>query len=48
MWDANTDIIIIYASAALALVWAFLNALSINAIKISSDSQKDEESGRLI
>ena len=48
MWDSNTDIIIIYASAALALVWAFLNALSINAIKISNSSEQDEERGRLV
>ena len=41
MWDAWSNIVYIYMSAALALIWAFLNAMSIKSISI--DSYDDDE-----
>jgi H(+)-translocating pyrophosphatase len=43
MWDSVTDITIIYASAALALLWAFINALSIRSTKLTLPKNNDEE-----
>lgn len=46
MWDSCTNIVFIYASALLALVWALLNAWSITSIDIDKEAQ-DEESQSL-
>lgn len=43
MWEANTQIIIIYSSTALALLWAFVNAISITSIKIPHRVKKGKE-----
>ena len=43
MWDSYTDIIIIYGCSALALVWAFFNAMAITAIKVEEPDDLDEE-----
>ena len=40
MWDGNTQIIIIYASTVLALLWAFVMAISITSIKIPNKVKK--------
>ena len=42
MWDAWSNIVYIYLSAALALIWAFLNAMSIKSINIDSDDDDEE------
>ena len=52
MWEANTQIIIIYSSTALALLWAFVLAISITSIKIPNRVKKgrdgdDDESAPL-
>ena len=48
LWDSWTNIIIIYASSALALVWAFFNAMVITSIKVEdSDVPEDEETQNL-
>lgn len=43
MWDAVTDITIIYSCSALALLWAFFNAMSIKATKLTLPTNVDEE-----
>lgn len=48
MWDSYTNIVVIFGSSGLALLWAFVNALSINSIKIKNSENSDEESGKLI
>lgn len=48
MWDAMTDIIIIYACSGLAVIWAFINALSIIQTKLEVQSENDEEKGLLM
>lgn len=45
MWDAYTNIVFIYASAALAIVWAFINALSITSVKIKNNEGDEENQG---
>lgn len=47
IWDNWTNIIIIYASSALALIWAFFNAMAITSIKVEENSSEDEESQNL-
>ena len=42
MWDAWSNIVYIYMTAALALIWAFLNAMSIKSIDIDNDSDDEE------
>lgn len=42
MWDAWSNIVYIYITAALALIWAFLNAMSIRSINIESESEDEE------
>lgn len=46
IWDSMTSIIMIYASSALALVWAFYNAMVVTTIKVE-ESNDDEESLKL-
>lgn len=51
MWDATTSICMIYATCALALLWAFMNAISITAVKIPHRLDrkiKDEEEEGLV
>ena len=51
MWDATTSIAIIYISCGLALLWAFINAISITAVKIPHrlhKKAKDEEEEQLV
>jgi len=43
IWDSYTDIIIIYGCSALALVWAFFNAMAITSIKVEEPDDLDEE-----
>ena len=45
MWDAWSNIVYIYLSAALALVWAFINAMSIKSINIDADEEDEETQG---
>ena len=51
MWDATFSIAFIYASCALALIWAFINAIAITSIKIPyrlHKKSKDEDEEHLI
>lgn len=43
-WDSWTDIIIIYSTSALALLWAFFNAMAITAIKVEESQDEEKQS----
>ena len=43
MWNAWTDIIIIYSTSALALIWAFFNAMAITSIAVEDKHVYDDE-----
>lgn len=47
IWDNWTNIIIIYSTSALALIWAFFNAMAITNIKVEDSTHEDEESQNL-
>lgn len=44
MWDSQTDIIIIYGTSGLALLWALFHTISLNSIKVEEHEDHDEES----
>ena len=43
IWDTWTDIILIYSTSALALIWASFNAMAITSIEVEDKRVYDDE-----